>query len=367
MNKHLIILLFGITIQAQTFDFSCVDLPSHLVLDGLSVVQDNIEIGEIVFFPFGLYYKTASYGGSTPLGGTHANITYHEIVFSLNEDHTRSRWVAFNYREDTGELIGGYVGDRYPEEDYIWENVKHFFVPIYSYTPNGSNSYYATSKEDMFMKMNAYVQGLEEFRSPEILYTYYNIPWVWGDFRNTGGTSGAGDTIYRYKDTDYVLLITEGNVRYGTSINGSITDIVRGYDVHGQDWNLQQAADALVKYINIAGEWEIYSFTDETGQEIIWNELEAPLTQLIPEYSCLSYVLEVNTRNFIETFTNVDIESRGCLPPNITTFTYNIAGNLYTFQQGDVTVANTILFSNNNNTMTWTNAITNEVKIWNRK
>ena len=198
-------------------------------------------------------------------------------------------------------------------------------------------------------------------------FTYYQIPRFWNDFTNTGSVSGAGDIIYRYKDTNYVLLIAEGNVRYGVSTNGTIIDIISGYDVDGQDWDLQQAADALVKYINIAGDWEIYSFTDETGQEVIWNELEASLTQLIPEYSCLSYVLEVNTRNFIETFTNVDVESRGCLPPNITTFTYNVDGNLYTFQQGDVTVANTILFSNNNNTMTWTNTTTNEVKIWNRK
>ena len=118
----------------------------------------------------------------------------------------------------------------------------------------------------------------------------------------------------------------------------------------------------------IVGEWTNYSFTDEANATIIWNELETSLTDLIPEYSCFGYTLSVNAKLATESFVNVDIESRGCLSPSLTIFTWAIdpETDLYDFTQGALFITNLVTFSNNDNSMKWTNQKSGEVKVWDR-
>ena len=118
----------------------------------------------------------------------------------------------------------------------------------------------------------------------------------------------------------------------------------------------------------IVGEWTIYSFTDETNATIIWDELKTSLVDLIPEYSCLSYTLSVNAKLATESFINVDVESRGCLSPSLTIFTWAIdpETDLYDFTQGAQFITNLVNYSNNDNRMKWTNQKSGEVKIWDR-
>jgi hypothetical protein len=118
----------------------------------------------------------------------------------------------------------------------------------------------------------------------------------------------------------------------------------------------------------IVGEWTIYSFTDEANATIIWDELEASLVDLIPEYSCLSYTLSVNAKLATESFVNIDVESRGCLSPALTIFTWAIdpETDLYDFTQGAKFITNLVTYSNNDNRMRWTNQKSGEVKVWDR-
>ena len=118
----------------------------------------------------------------------------------------------------------------------------------------------------------------------------------------------------------------------------------------------------------IVGEWTIYSFTDEANATIIWDELKTSLVDLIPEYSCLSYTLSVNAKLATESFVNIDDESRGCLSPALTIFTWAIdpETDLYDFTQGAKFITNLVTYSNNDNRMRWTNQKSGEVKVWDR-
>ena len=104
-------------------------------------------------------------------------------------------------------------------------------------------------------------------------YTSYNIPFQWGEFRNTGGRSGAGDYLYRYRDTDYVLMIAPGNVRYARSSGAALVDITGGTGGDGTPgWNLQEAADALLIFLQ-QGTYRLFEAHrgDGTHAPLWWN------------------------------------------------------------------------------------------------
>jgi len=118
----------------------------------------------------------------------------------------------------------------------------------------------------------------------------------------------------------------------------------------------------------LLGSWEVVSITDETGQVIIWDELQETLVSLIPEYSCLEFTATATEQIVSTRYVFVDVNSRGCLSPSIAVYTWKVNSEtgLYEFTQGTNIVNYLITFSNNDNRMTWNDQTSGAITVWER-
>jgi len=84
----------------------------------------------------------------------------------------------------------------------------------------------------------------------------------------------------------------------------------------------------------LIGEWEVYSITDEQGETIIWDDLTNSLIELIPEYACMEFTATATEQIVSTRYVFVDVNSRGCLSPAISVYTWQISpetGSLYSY------------------------------------
>ena len=99
----------------------------------------------------------------------------------------------------------------------------------------------------------------------------------------------------------------------------------------------------------LIGDWEVYSITDETGEVFIWGDLRDSLTELIPEYSCLEFTATATEQIVSTRYVFVDVNSRGCLSPAISVYTWQVSPEtgFYEFTQGTNVINYLVSFSNN--------------------
>ena len=118
----------------------------------------------------------------------------------------------------------------------------------------------------------------------------------------------------------------------------------------------------------LIGEWQVYSITDEGGETIIWDDLTSSLIELIPEYSCMKFTATVTEQIVSTTYVFVDVNSRGCLSPSISVYTWqvNTETGFYEFIQGNNVINYLVSFSNNDNRMTWNDQTSGAITVWNR-
>ena len=118
----------------------------------------------------------------------------------------------------------------------------------------------------------------------------------------------------------------------------------------------------------LIGDWTIYSITDENNQTIVWNDLKADLVELIEEYSCLDFAASATANLVSTTYTFIDSDSRGCLTPALTVYTWEVdpESGLYLFTQGNNIINYRISFSNADNRMTWNDQTSGVITIWDR-
>ena len=116
------------------------------------------------------------------------------------------------------------------------------------------------------------------------------------------------------------------------------------------------------------GEWQIYSISNSDGSVTIWDELKATVVELIPEYSCMEFTATiteqiVSTKNVI-----IDPNSRGCLSPAISVYTWSIdpETGFYQYVQGNNVISYMISFSNSDNRMTWRDQTSGTISVWDR-
>jgi len=72
------------------------------------------------------------------------------------------------------------------------------------------------------------------------------------------------------------------------------------------------------------GEWQVYSISNSDGSVTIWDELKATLVELIPEYSCMEFTATITEQIVSTTYIIIDQNSRGCLSPSISVYTWSI-------------------------------------------
>ena len=118
----------------------------------------------------------------------------------------------------------------------------------------------------------------------------------------------------------------------------------------------------------LIGDWEVYSITDEAGEVFIWSDLRDSLTELIPEYSCLEFTATATAQTVITNYVFIDVNSRGCLSPAISLYTWQISPEtgIYEFIQGTNVIYYLVSFSNNDNRMTWNDQTSGAITIWDR-
>ena len=75
----------------------------------------------------------------------------------------------------------------------------------------------------------------------------------------------------------------------------------------------------------LIGEWEVYSITDEGGETIVWDDLTNSLIELIPEYACMEFTATATEQIVSTKYVFVDVNSRGCLSPAISVYTWQIS------------------------------------------
>lgn len=116
------------------------------------------------------------------------------------------------------------------------------------------------------------------------------------------------------------------------------------------------------------GEWEVYSITDVSGNTTVWSELEDTLVELIPEYSCMEFTATITEQIVSTRYVFIDQNSRGCLSPSISVYTWSIdpETGIYQYVQGTNIVEYLITFSNNDNRMTWNDRTSGAVTVWDR-
>ena len=116
------------------------------------------------------------------------------------------------------------------------------------------------------------------------------------------------------------------------------------------------------------GDWEVYSITDEAGETIIWDDLTSSLIELIPEYSCMEFTATATEQIVSTRYVFVDVNSRGCLSPAISVYTWQISPEtgFYEFTQGTNVINYLVSFSNNDNRMTWNDQTSGAITVWDR-
>ena len=112
----------------------------------------------------------------------------------------------------------------------------------------------------------------------------------------------------------------------------------------------------------LIGEWEVHSITDQGGETIIWDDLTGSLIELIPEYSCMEFTATVTEQIVSTRYVFVDVNSRGCLSPAISVYTWQVNSEtgFYEFTQGTNVINYLVSFSNNDNRMTWNDQTSRE-------
>lgn len=118
----------------------------------------------------------------------------------------------------------------------------------------------------------------------------------------------------------------------------------------------------------LIGEWEVYSITDEGGETIVWDDLTSSLIELIPEYSCMEFTATATEQIVSTRYVFVDVNSRGCLSPAISVYTWQVSPEtgFYEFTQGTNVINYLVSFSNNDNRMTWNDQTSGAITVWNR-
>ena len=118
----------------------------------------------------------------------------------------------------------------------------------------------------------------------------------------------------------------------------------------------------------LIGEWEVHSITDQGGETIIWDDLTGSLIELIPEYSCMEFTATVTEQIVSTRYVFVDVNSRGCLSPAISVYTWQVNSEtgFYEFTQGTNVINYLVSFSNNDNRMTWNDQTSGAITVWDR-
>ena len=118
----------------------------------------------------------------------------------------------------------------------------------------------------------------------------------------------------------------------------------------------------------LIGEWEVHSITDQGGETIIWDDLTSSLIELIPEYSCMEFTATATEQIVSTKYVFVDVNSRGCLSPAISVYTWQISPEtgFYEFTQGTNVINYLVSFSNNDNRMTWNDQTSGAITVWDR-
>ena len=118
----------------------------------------------------------------------------------------------------------------------------------------------------------------------------------------------------------------------------------------------------------LIGEWEVHSITDQGGETIIWDDLTGSLIELIPEYSCMEFTATVTEQIVSTRYVFVDVNSRGCVSPAISVYTWQVKSEtgFYEFTQGTNVINYLVSFSNNDNRMTWNDQTSGAITVWDR-
>ena len=114
-------------------------------------------------FPFGEYNLFQRYGGSIPSGGTFNGISYLSVDFFSDANQTDNGiWVSYNFREDNGELIFGYVGIRSTDSsgEVSWSNIRRYYAPTYE--SDGQDIFETSSICEFWEEMNSYIKTLSD-------------------------------------------------------------------------------------------------------------------------------------------------------------------------------------------------------------
>ena len=116
------------------------------------------------------------------------------------------------------------------------------------------------------------------------------------------------------------------------------------------------------------GEWQIYSISNSDGSVTIWDELKATVVELIPEYSCMEFTATITEQIVSTKYVIIDQNSRGCLSPAISVYTWSIdpETGFYQYVQGNNVISYMISFSNSDNRMTWRDQTSGTITVWDR-
>lgn len=116
------------------------------------------------------------------------------------------------------------------------------------------------------------------------------------------------------------------------------------------------------------GEWQVYSISNSDGSVTIWDELKATLVELIPEYSCMEFTATITEQIVSTNYVIIDLDSRGCLSPAISVYTWSIdpETGFYQYVQGNNVINYLISFSNGDNRMTWNDQTSGTITVWDR-
>ena len=116
------------------------------------------------------------------------------------------------------------------------------------------------------------------------------------------------------------------------------------------------------------GEWQVYSISNSDGSVTVWEEIKASLVELIPEYSCMEFTASITEQIVSTKYVIIDQNSRGCLSPAISVYTWSIDSEtgFYQYVQGNNVINYLISFSNSDNRMTWKDQTSGTTTVWDR-
>lgn len=116
------------------------------------------------------------------------------------------------------------------------------------------------------------------------------------------------------------------------------------------------------------GEWQVYSISNSDGSVTVWEEIKASLVELIPEYSCMEFTVSITEQIVSTKYVIIDQNSRGCLSPAISVYTWSIDSEtgFYQYVQGNNVINYLISFSNSDNRMTWKDQTSGTTTVWDR-